>query len=105
LPIGLGSIVDWDDVGVFQSGRGTRLALEPLDELGVYCELGVQYLERNFAIKLSVVSFVDHGEAAAADLFEDLVLADAPAFCHRPAPPFVAGANPLLPSCRKTAPA
>jgi hypothetical protein len=79
----LAHLVDGDDVGMVQPGGGASLLLEAPDEQMVLRHVGVQHLERDDAVEGGVVGLVHHGEAAAPDLVEDLVLADAPGLCYR----------------------
>jgi len=82
-----------DDDGEAWPCRRPCLPAEALDELGVGGALGTQYLGRDNPVQLGIARLGGDGETDASDLFEDLVLANAPACCHGPAPPCV-GANP-----------
>ena len=53
--------------------------MKALHELGVSGKLRMQNLERDDAIEHRIARLVDHGKAAASDLFEDFVLAE---LCH-----------------------
>ena len=69
------AVIDADDVGVLQAGRGLGLAPEALDEAGVGGEAAVQQLEGHLAPELLVLGQVDVGHAAAAQARDDLVAA------------------------------
>ena len=69
----LAPVVDRDDVGVVQVGRGLRLAPEPLDERRVAGELGREHLERDRAVEQLVAGQVHLGHAAPGDARDDLV--------------------------------
>ena len=66
-------VVDADDVGVVEVGRGLRLAAEPLDEAGVSGVLGEQHLHRDRPIEQPVAGQEDVGHAAPPDPALDLV--------------------------------
>ena len=63
----LAAVVDGDDVGVLEPRRGFRLAAEPLDELAVLGEAAVQDLQRDPALKVSVVGEPDVRHPSRAD--------------------------------------
>ena len=69
----LAGVVDRDDRGVVQRGRGLRLAAEPGLERGVAGQVGAQDLDGHGATEPGVVADVHLGHAAAADELADLV--------------------------------
>ena len=69
----LAPVVDADDVGVAEVGRGLGLAAEPLDEVGVDGELGEQHLDGDLAVEQAVAPEEHVGHAAAPDALAQLV--------------------------------
>ncbi len=74
----LAHLVDWHDVGVVQSGRGARLAAEPLPDHAVAGHRPGQGLQRHPSAQRDLLGLVHHAHAAPADLAEDAVVADLP---------------------------
>lgn len=74
LVVDLAETVDGDDVRLVQAGGGLGLALEPFLEYGVFGEVRRQYLERDSALGVGVISDVDLAHAAAAYQFAQLVV-------------------------------
>ncbi len=66
-------VVDRDDVGVVDSGRGARLALEALAQVGLLGEIGAQDLDRDLAREAEVGRFADLAHAAATQQGPELV--------------------------------
>jgi hypothetical protein len=64
---------------VIQGGRGSGLAPEPTQGLGVASDVVRQELERDKAPEPAVRGFVDHPHSAAAQLLDDAVVSDGPA--------------------------
>jgi hypothetical protein len=71
--VGLTCLEYRNDVGVLDAGGSARLADEALPEGLVLAEVRSQHLERDGTTEPQVQCAVDHGHAAAADLFLDLV--------------------------------
>ena len=65
-----------DDVRVAQGSRGLSLSLKAVGKDGVVAQRPPQQLDGYVTLEGKVVSFVDLGHAALADLFDDLVLID-----------------------------
>jgi hypothetical protein len=74
--VGLGALVQGDDVLVAELLGGPGLAAEALDHGGLGGHLGRHHLEGDLAAGLGVARPVDGPHAAAGDVREDLVLAD-----------------------------
>ena len=72
----LAEVVDRDDVGVVEPGRGLRLVLEALAGAWVLAQLAEHDLDRDVAPEHGVVGAEDLAHGARADLADDLVLAD-----------------------------
>src|SRR5262249_51545015 len=72
----LAEVVDGDDVGVGEEGRGLGLALEALARLVARPGRGGERLDRDVAIEDGVERLVDPAHRPVADLAEYLVLAD-----------------------------
>jgi hypothetical protein len=68
--------VDGDDVRVVEQRRRLRLALEALQGLVPGRDVRVERLERDEAVEDRVPGLVDLAHRAAAELADDLVLAD-----------------------------
>jgi len=64
---GLADVVNGDDVGVVERGRGAGFLGEAEDALGVLDELGGQQLQSDLAVEASVLSEVDFAHAAASE--------------------------------------
>ena len=62
------------DVGMVQGGSGLRLALETGEGLRIFGNFVGQELERDKAMQLDVLGFVDHAHAAAAEFLDDAVV-------------------------------
>ena len=75
--IGLSELVNADDVFVPELGDVPRLTAEALDQDGFGNQLGRQYLVRHLAAEIGVHRPVDDGHAAAGQMGQDVVLADA----------------------------
>ena len=69
--------VDDGDGRMRDRGRRARLASEPFAQLGLHRHGGRQRLERDAAAQAHVLGQIDDAHAAATDLFENLVRADA----------------------------
>ncbi len=69
----LAGVVDRDDRGVVQRGRGLRLAPEAGLELRVAGEVGAQQLDGDVAAQAHVAAAVDLGHAAVAEHGPELV--------------------------------
>jgi hypothetical protein len=65
--------IDRNDVGMLESCRGARFALEPLHELRVEREREREHLDRHLALELSLARAVHDRHAAASELVEQLV--------------------------------
>ena len=74
---GLAGVVDGDDVLVAELLGGAGLAAEALAHARVGGQVGRHDLEGDLAVELHVARLVDRGHAAAGDVAEDLVAADA----------------------------
>ena len=72
----LAEVVDRDDVGVVELGRGAGLALEALAGALVLAQLAEHDLDRHVAPEHGVVGAEDLAHGARADLPDDGVLAD-----------------------------
>ena len=72
----LPDVVNGADVGMIQSRGGLRLALKSGQRLRVAEHLFRQELEGNKAMQAGVLGLVDHTHAAAAQLFDDVVVGD-----------------------------
>ena len=72
----LADVVNGADVGMVQSGGGPRFALEPAQRLPVARQVVRQELEGHEATESSVLRFVDHAHAAAAELLDDAVVGE-----------------------------
>ncbi len=68
-------LVDRRDAGVIESRERDGLAAESLQHVGVG-QIGIEDLDRDFAIERLVDRFVDGAHAAATKLVDDAVLAD-----------------------------
>ena len=68
--------VDGDDVGVVQPGRRLRLAAEALHRLAGQPQPARQDLQRHLAVERYLTRRVDHPHAAAAQLADDLEVAE-----------------------------
>ena len=78
LPVVLADLVDRHDAGMVEVGGGLGLGVEPLD-VGVVGELaGEDHLEGHGAVQADLPRLVDDPHAAAGDLAEQLVVAEAP---------------------------
>src|ERR1700722_286340 len=64
------------DVGMVESGGGAGFTAETLEGLRVAGKLVGQEFESDEAAEFSVLGFVDHAHAAAAELFHDAVVGD-----------------------------
>ena len=64
------------DVGMVESGRGARFALETAEGLRILGDFVGKKLKRDEAAEFQVFGFVDHAHAAAAKLFDDAVVRD-----------------------------
>ena len=93
-PARLPDAIDGDDVGMLELRTEARLALEPLDEVGVEGEGERQHLHRHLALELKVARPVDERHAAAAQLGEDLVLGGQRLAHHVEVRDLPAGAHP-----------
>ena len=71
----LAGVVDRDDRGVVERGRGLRLAAEPGLERRVAGQVGAQPLDRDDAAQPRVVALADLGHAATAEQLAELVAA------------------------------
>ena len=69
-------VVDRADVGMVQGRCGLGFAAEAFEGLGISGDFVGQELEGDEAMKASVLGFVDHAHAAAAEFFEDAVVGD-----------------------------
>jgi hypothetical protein len=65
--LGLAAVIDGDDVGMAEAGRGRRLAAEPLHEAGVAGVAVGQDLDRHPAMQGLVLRQVDVRHAAGSD--------------------------------------
>ena len=74
LAVLLADVVNRANVRVIQRRCGLRLALETGQCLGIAGNVLRQKLERNKAMKASVLSLVDDTHTAAAELFENAVV-------------------------------
>ena len=68
--------VDRHDVGVVQLGRRLGLAAEALHRLGRQSQAGGEHLERHLAVERDLPRLVDDAHAAAAELADDLEIAE-----------------------------
>ena len=69
----LAGVVDRDDGGVVEPGRGLGLAAEPGQECGVAGQVRAQHLDGDGAPEAGVLAGVDLGHATPADEAADLV--------------------------------
>jgi hypothetical protein len=72
----MSNVVDHDDVGVLELGRRPSLALKALYELLVKAQLWSEYLDGNVAVEGTLVGTIDHRHPTAADLFDNVVIAE-----------------------------
>ena len=70
----LPAVVDGADVGVVQSRGSPRLALEPLQRLGLGAQILGEELERHVAAQSGVLGLVDDTHAAAPELREHTIV-------------------------------
>ena len=70
----LADVVNSADVGMIQSGRGLRFALEAAKRLRVAGHFVGQELQGDEAMEASVFGLVDDAHPAAAELFDDAVM-------------------------------
>src|SRR5262249_55725292 len=88
LARGHAHVVDVDDVRMVERGRGARLAVEPVEQLGVGA--GTQDLEGHGPPQPGVARAVDLAHAARAQAVDDFVRPDpfsrCQGFVHDPAP-------------------
>ena len=94
----LAHVVDGADIGMIESRRGARLALEALEGPGLAGEALGQELQGHGAAEAGVLGLVDDTHAAAAELLDDPVvgdrLADHVASAHVPTRVSVARGTP-----------
>ena len=74
MPI-LADIMDNDDIRVLQAGRGISLLPEALQELLITGETLVQHLNGHQPAQQQILRLINHGHAAAAHTFKELVTA------------------------------
>ncbi len=74
LPLILVGVVDRTDVGVIEPRRSLGFAAEAFEGLVFLGQRLRQKLERDEAVQLGVLGFVDHTHAAATQLFENAVV-------------------------------
>ena len=79
----LAEFKDDDDVGMLEHADGAGFAQKTLAHLGVVGEAGGHDLERDQTPENGVAGLVHHAHTAAADQFDDLVLADSCRQWHR----------------------
>ncbi len=77
LPFTLADLVDRHDAGMIEGGRRFGLGVEPLHFFGGGELAGQDHLQRHDAAELHLPRLVHHAHAAAGDLGEDLVVAEA----------------------------
>ena len=70
----LANVVDGANIGMIQGGGGTGLAPKALQRLGVAGKLLGQELEGDHTAQAHILGLVDHSHAAAAELFQNLVV-------------------------------
>ena len=75
-PNHLAHLVDGDDVGMAQFGRGLRLAAEAMGKGGLPGEMRGQHFECYHAVEVGIAGFVDDGKATMADFLDDFVFVD-----------------------------
>ena len=68
-------LVDGGDRGMIELGQHARFRAEAFHHIAVG-ELGVEDLDRDFAVERFIDGRVDRAHAAAAELFDDTILAD-----------------------------
>ena len=73
LSLVLEHVVEADDVRMLKPCQRRRLALEPLAQLRVVCDPGVEDLERDVALEPLVAGPPDDAHAAATELLEDSI--------------------------------
>jgi hypothetical protein len=73
----LADVVDGDDVGVVEVARGRRLDVEALQGVGRPRQAAQDHLEGDLAVDAHLPGPVDDAHAAARDLAEQLVIAEA----------------------------
>src|SRR5690606_2129665 len=83
-------VVDLDDVGMAQPGRGPRFPREAAQELVVVGELGAQDLDGHPPVQQPVDGLVNHRHAAVADLAAQFVTPAQLAAGHAGPPPWAA---------------
>ena len=94
-------LVDRGDAGMIEPGERDRLAAETLQHVGVG-QVGIEDLDRDFAIERLVDRLVDGAHAAATELVDDAVLTDSGAdHCWKSwkGPKFVSVGVPV-PACQ-----
>jgi hypothetical protein len=74
----LSRLMNRNDVGVPEPGRGLRFAVEALAQLLIYKGVNPRNLEGNFAFQSRIVGEIDDAKVAAAQLAADLKPAQTP---------------------------
>ena len=80
LAIVLADFVDGANVGMIQSGSGSRLALEPLQGHSIGGQSIGQELQGNVAPQSQVLGLVDDAHTAATELLQDAVMRNGSAY-------------------------
>ena len=76
LLVTLADLVNRANVGVVESGSGSRFPSESLQGLGVLRQLIGQEFQRDEAAKLGVLGLIDHAHSAATELLHDAIVRD-----------------------------
>src|ERR1019366_1590251 len=76
LAVLLADLMDCADIGMVQSGSGSRFAAKAFDRLKVLGHIVRQELQGDEAAQFGVLSLVDHTHPAAAEPFNDAVVRD-----------------------------
>src|SRR5579864_8120261 len=74
LTILLSDLMDRADVGMVESGSGSRLVAKPFECLRVLRHVVRQEFQRNEATKLRILSLVDDAHPAPAEFLNDAVM-------------------------------
>ena len=75
-PLVLADLVNGDNVGVLQPGRGGGLGAEPADIFRAGKLAGGKYLDGDNPAQAALAGFVDHPHAAARDFLDQLIVAE-----------------------------
>jgi len=73
-------LIDLDDIGMLQPGRGFRLGAKPGQAHRPGMRSRQDHFQRDDALQAKVPRLIDHAHAAATELFQDLVTGNDLAF-------------------------